>query len=302
MTLIAIGLITLSAFTHASWNFLSKRENPSAAFFLMTTITSSVVLLPLAIIFHVGLPVIPTQVWILLCGTGMTQGLYFIFLAKTYQRGDLSHGYPLARSLPVVLVTIASLLLGRGNQIHTMAYPGFVAITIGCLLLPMPAFRDLDIRHYRSAWVGYAVLAAVCITAYTLIDDQALRILRSTQASPLSSLEWTLLYAELEGISIATFMGGYILVMGKERKLIRHASWPEWWRATRVGLVIVATYGLVLFAMGYVSNVSYISAFRQLSIPIGAALGILVRKEAASSPKLTGIALVMAGLVMVSLA
>jgi drug/metabolite transporter (DMT)-like permease len=54
-------------------------------------------------------------------------------------------------------------------------------------------------------------------------------------------------------------------------------------------------------AMAYVSNVSYVSAFRQLSIPIGAALGILVRKEAASPPKLAGIALVVLGLTLTAL-
>ncbi|MFZ2095115.1 MAG: hypothetical protein WAV05_00625 [Anaerolineales bacterium] len=42
------------------------------------------------------------------------------------------------------------------------------------------------------------------------------------------------------------------------------------------GLLIIGSYDLVLAAMEYADNVSYIAAFRQLSIPIGAILGILI--------------------------
>jgi len=79
------------------------------------------------------------------------------------------------------------------------------------------------------------------------------------------------------------------------------ARGPEWRTAALMGVIILATYGLVLTSMAYVSNVSYVIAFRQLSIPIGAALGILVRKEKATPPKLTGIALVVTGLVLAAL-
>jgi drug/metabolite transporter (DMT)-like permease len=92
----------------------------------------------------------------------------------------------------------------------------------------------------------------------------------------------------------------FLLTLGPERNALRQVSRSGWWTAALTGLIITATYGLVLVAMAYVSNVSYLMAFRQLSIPIGAGLGILVRKESASSPKLAGIALVVVGLILVS--
>ena len=46
----------------------------------------------------------------------------------------------------------------------------------------------------------------------------------------------------------------------------------------------MATYGLVLASMAHVTNVSYAAAFRQLSIPLGAFLGIWLQKEPSPPP------------------
>ena len=53
-------------------------------------------------------------------------------------------------------------------------------------------------------------------------------------------------------------------------------------------------------AMAFSGNVSYVVGFRQLSIPLGAIVGILVLKEASPVPKLTGVAIMFAGLVLVA--
>lgn len=53
--------------------------------------------------------------------------------------------------------------------------------------------------------------------------------------------------------------------------------------------------------MGYVTNVSYIQAFRQLSLPIGLLLGILILKERATFQKIAGLALILTGLFLVAL-
>ena len=63
------------------------------------------------------------------------------------------------------------------------------------------------------------------------------------------------------------------------------------------GVVIMATYGLVLTSMAYVTNVSYVAAFRQLSIPIGAVLGLTLQREPRYLPKLIGIGIVSVGLI-----
>ena len=67
------------------------------------------------------------------------------------------------------------------------------------------------------------------------------------------------------------------------------------------GVGIYLNYTLVLISMAFVQNISYVVAFRQLSLPIGVLLGVLVLKEHLSAPKLLGISVMFAGLVLVSL-
>ncbi|WP_241148790.1 hypothetical protein [Photobacterium sanguinicancri] len=53
--------------------------------------------------------------------------------------------------------------------------------------------------------------------------------------------------------------------------------------------------------MTLTDNVSYIVALRQLSIPVGVALGIWLLKEPSHRPRVIGAALVCMGLMAVSL-
>ncbi|MFZ4639574.1 MAG: hypothetical protein ACOYMP_04095 [Nodosilinea sp.] len=64
---------------------------------------------------------------------------------------------------------------------------------------------------------------------------------------------------------------------------------------------IVCAYGLALTALAFVSNVSYLTAFRQLSIPIGTVLGTFLLQEPCPPPRLLGTATILAGLILVSL-
>lgn len=299
MSLFALFLVSLSAFAHALWNFLSKRYNPSPALFLAASLAAVVVFSPALILWREGLSAIPACAWGWLVATGLVQAIYYRALARAYQCGDLSLAYPLARALPVMLIALASLALGRARQIGALALPGFLLVTLGCLALPLRRLADIQIRRaYRQPSVRAALLAAVCIAAYMLIDDQALRLLRSLPHSPLSSLEWALLWVEMETMSLSLVLLVSMLLCASERQELRRIAQNQWRFALALGTVITAAYVLVLWAMAYARDVSYISAFRQLSIPIGSALGIFFRKEPAPPPKLVGIGLIVLGLAL----
>ena len=301
MSLTAILLITLSAFAHAFWNYLSKRNDPSTGFFWIATLASAVVLLPLLVVFSQGLPFIRALDWALIAATGMCQALYYVGLAGAYRNGDLSMAYPLARSLPVLLVASVSLLLGRGGQIGALALAGFFLVALGCLALPLPRFRDFHPRHYLNRCCLFAVLAAIGTTGYTLIDDQVLRNLRTAAAMPLPNTSITLMFMSLENLSLMIALGLYVMLYRPDRSTLQR-NWKSSLLAGSVtGLVMSGAYGLVLLAMAYVSNVSYVSAFRQLSLPIGAFLGMVVGQEPRRLPRLVGLAVILAGLVMVAL-
>lgn len=303
MSFIAVALIITSAFMHASWNFISKRRQPSLAFFFVTALSAAALTFPLLIIYRHTLPFVPIFVWGLLLATGVAQTVYFFGLAGAYQRGDISLAYPLARALPVLMVAAISLILGKGGDIGRLGLLGMGLVVCGCLILPLPHFRKLSLRSYTDMVYLMALIAAIGTAGYTLIDDQALRHLREDPAIQLTNSEVTLLFISLQTMSTALMLGIGTLVFQPER---RHLLAAIQNRSVIIsglltGVVIMATYGLVLASMAYVSNVSYVAAFRQLSIPMGALLGITLQHEPRYLPKLIGIGIVSTGLILVGI-
>jgi hypothetical protein len=73
------------------------------------------------------------------------------------------------------------------------------------------------------------------------------------------------------------------------------------WSAALAGMGIYLAYTLVLVAMAFVSNVSYVVAFRQISVPLGTVAGVLAQREPSYLPKLLGVAIMFAGLVLIGL-
>lgn len=298
----AATLIITSAFLHALWNLISKRRSPTLAFFFVASISGTLVMLPLLVVWRAALAHVPSAVWGLVLATGGAQAVYFVGLAGAYRRGDMSLAYPLARALPVLAVAAISLLLGNRQQIGALSLAGMVLISGGCIILPLPGFGGWRLRHYADAVYLLAALAALGTTAYTLIDDAALRRLRGTQDLALSVTGSTLLFIALQMTSTALLLGVVTLGRAAERRRLRELVRDR--ALVRIslltGLVIMATYGLVLAAMAYVRDVSYVAAFRQLSIPIGALLGLTLEREPRHRPKIVGILVITLGLILVA--
>lgn len=59
---------------------------------------------------------------------------------------------------------------------------------------------------------------------------------------------------------------------------------------------------MVLMAMTMVTNVSFVQAFRQMSLPVGVLMGMVFLHEKCPAVKMLGIALVIIGLVLAAVA
>jgi drug/metabolite transporter (DMT)-like permease len=301
MTLAAIVLLLIAAVAHASWNLMGKARSPSAAFFLLANIAGVLCLSPIALLHRDILNCIPASVRLLLVCTGVAQATYFVGLSWAYRLGHISVAYPLARAAPVVLVALINLLLGHRTQIGAVALLGMAMIAAGCLLLPMSRFRELRLKNYLHASSIMALVAAVGTTGYSLIDNEALRQLRDYPSTAIGQFGISLLYLLLEEVSTILTLLVYVAVTRTERRHLRTLKKADAAVAFFAGAFIVIAYGLTLVAMAHVTNVSYVVAFRQVSIPLGVALGIVLLKEPAPPPKLAGTALLLAGLLLVAL-
>jgi len=301
MTPIAGVLLLLSAITHAGWNFLSKRDHPTLAFYLVANTIGVVCILPILFIYGSAIPLVPASVWHCINISGLFLAAYMAALAVAYRKGEISIAYPIARSLPVVFVTAATVFLGLGKTVSIGFIIGVILIVIGCILLPLKNLHAFKARNFGSLSSIFALGAAVFIAGYTIVDHEALARLRNLEGTPFTPLDATLLYMVLEAISCSIWKGIFVFTSSKERRAVKEVLTCFKRSAAITGIGIYLTYALVLLSMNYVTNVSYVAAFRQLSIPLGALFGMIFLKETCPFPKMAGLVCIFAGLILATI-
>jgi len=301
MSLIAAVLLTISAFTHAGWNFLGKKSNPSIAFFLVANTAGVLFLLPVIPYYWGRIAFVPLRVWAYLIVAGLFLTVYMGALAESYKNIDMSIAYPLIRSIPVIVVMCITIFMGRHREVNICFFPGILLAVAGCLLLPQKKLQNI-LSITRIKEVGFLPLLAGLATAgYTLVDSEALTYLRGVKGKPFYPIDATLVYQVLEGMGTSAWMLCMVMLKKVERMRLRNILSYNKTSAVITGLGIYLTYGLALASMNFVKSVTYVAVFRQLSIPIGAIMGIIFLHEKSQLPKILGIISVFIGLILVSI-
>jgi drug/metabolite transporter (DMT)-like permease len=299
MSITATILLIISAATHAGWNFISKKEHPTQAFYLVANTIGVICVLPVLLYYRHQVHLIPALVWIFAVISGFFLAAYLQALAGAYRSGDISVAYPLARAMPVIFVIIITLLLGKGQPLNRWFILGAILVVGGCIVLPMKAFNQFHLSNYKNLCCLLAVLAAVGISGYTIIDDMALRHLRELPKKPFNAVDGTLIYMVLEGIFCSLWQSLFVVFDSCERRSFTEVVHDYRGAAAITGIGIYLTYGLVLISMNYVTNVSYVATFRQLSIPLSALFGMALLNEPRYNPKIIAVTMIFVGLVMV---
>ena len=299
MSVTAVVLILISAVTHAGWNILAKGYRPSVAFFFLTSLFGAILFCPILGIFHRSLLSIPPTVWFLLIFSGLFEAVQFAGLAYAYQKTEVSLVYPIARSLPALLVPFFFFLQGRAGAISSIYLLGAGMIVIGCIFLPLHKLYSLRLKRYRTAGFLFSLMAAVGTAGYSIVDDYALAILR--QKALFSAVSAGLVYIVLETSTTCLWLGIFTAVRKAERQSVWRLLQKSPVRVMIVAVGIAVTYSIVLITYAYVKNVSYAVSFRQLSIPLGAIAGILFLRESSFPPKWIAIILITGGAALVAL-
>jgi drug/metabolite transporter (DMT)-like permease len=105
----------------------------------------------------------------------------------------------------------------------------------------------------------------------------------------------------LENLSLTTALAVFICLHRPDFRILRSMWKTIWLPAGGAGLMMTGAYGLVLLAMAFVTNVSYVSAFRQISLPIGVFFGMIVHHEPRYLPRIMGLVVILAGLALIAL-
>lgn len=297
MSWIAITLVLVSALLHAAWNLLGKKVSPSIAFFSLAFIAGVLPLTPVAMpllwgeraLFHDLLP------YLLI--SGFCQMVYVSGLALAYASGAISIAYPLARAIPVMLVAVFSAMIGMSSLDGVSAYMGVSLVLVGALVLPMHHFKDFRAAHYLNRSTAWALLAAFATAGYSISDKLAIDMMSDRLKH--SSLEIAIAYIWLQGVFATAFLLIQQCLRKVDRQRLARVAREQKKTSAITGFMITLTYLLVLWAMQFTENVSYVVALRQASIPIGALLGVLIFKETLGLTKALAFVMLTVGVVLV---
>lgn len=304
MNATAVALILASVVLHAFWNAVAKGR-PTFAFFYYGNLVGAVLLLPMVFIHASVVFELPRVIWLLLAAAGLAQTIGGLALMRAYREADLSVAYPLVRSLGPVFIVLASLALGRGDAISIGCMLGIAAILVGSVTLGLNNMHALGQRSISGLGLFFCISAALGTMGYTLIDDTGVReVLDSGLLDELSNAPFRsgLLYAGIEGWSSFFWMSIWLFRKREHRQELRaYTSGGAMRDALIMGIGSYASYALVLIAMLYASDVSYVAGFRQLSVPLGAAVGVLWFGEHIDLTKGLALFAMVAGLLAVAL-
>ncbi|MFT5706788.1 MAG: putative membrane protein [Oceanospirillaceae bacterium] len=280
---------------HALWNSIGKRSATSIAFYAWATMAGTILFSPLMINNWDKIINLPARFWGLLVISGGFQTLYFTGLAKAYKSAELSLVYPLARSLPVLIVPVFVLFAYGETGLSSENFMAMGLIVLGALVIPLRRWQDWHIKTYLSPAVGWALIAAIGTAGYSITDSEAIYVMRNEGWQPFAAGSS---FVVLQGLSISIWMLGQLKYSSQGK--IGFGSMCKK-SILLTGFFLMATYLLVLMSMSMVDEISYIVALRQLSIPIGVAIGAIWLKEHISLPKIKGVSLMLIGLVLVAL-
>jgi drug/metabolite transporter (DMT)-like permease len=286
-----LALVLASALLHAWWSFAIKGSRDPLAFNLLQLVAPFAILLALAP--FVVWSEVPAPVWGLLAGTSLFHGLYFYWMTRAFEHGDLTLVYPIARSTPAFIPLAAAPLLGE--QISPGAGLGIAIVVAGIWLVG--AGGAVSRSALLSPAARYAFLTLAAGVGYSLVDKASMARLG---AAPWSSpVPRAYLYAVLLGIA-GTFVFAPLAWLRQRKGLLQRLRQGQLARASFASVVSYLGYALVLAAM-QTAPVSYVVAGRQTSVLFALVMGVLWLGESPGRPRIWGAVATVAGVALIAL-
>jgi drug/metabolite transporter (DMT)-like permease len=274
---LVIFVVLGAAVLHATWNAMAHGAPDRVAGLALFEVAAGVI--GLVAILLTGLP--PAGTWGYIIASALLHVAYLGGLLASYQLGQFSQMYPLARGTSPWVVAVVSIVLLH-QHLAAIELAGVLLISaglIGLVFIGRPGRRQLP-----------ALLAAfgtgLMIASYTVVDGVA-----------------------VHKMPVATYMGWVFMFQGFAVPLAV-VLWrgPQTFNLPRPailsglagGVVSMAAYGLVLWAQTR-GALAAIAALRETSIIFGALIGALFFNERFGPKRAAAAAVVVAGILLITL-
>ncbi len=293
MPFTALLLVLVSAFLQAALNLLIKGSRRKEAFVAGASLISVILFLPIFVWGRglLGESTCNFSLWsglgVVACGaTGL---VYYLFIAKAYDDGDLSLVFPVSRSFGPIFILIFALIL-LNERVGYLGLAGILITIFGSYVIHLPSFKpshlSLPFSAFKSRPFLFSMGAGACTAIYSLINKKN-----------LESVEpFTLYYLIITWMTLFLIV---VLLVGR-----RVGEIKEEFQSNLKGLFLMGLFGFVsaalfLYAL-QMSKVSYLGAARNISIVFGVILGSSFLREGYGKIRLFASLLILAGIFLLS--
>ena len=286
MSAVALAIVLIAAFLHASWNFLAKKSRNKLVFIWWFLLVAAIAYLPMILYFWPSV-IISMHGWLCILATGVIHALYFWLTAGAYERGDLSLVYPLSRGSGPLLVPILAVIL-LDEELSKLGIAGIALVIFGIYSIHLQSFAMKSVlaplqavQKSASLW---AFSTGFTIAGYSLVDKIGVQ-------------------AVFPPVYIYLMFAISLLLLSPV-VMVRHtAAIKTEWHVNKMliiinGILVLATYLMILFAF-QISKVSYVVAAREVSIVFSAIFGIVALREKNACQKIAGSVLITLGVVAI---
>lgn len=268
------GLVLLSALAHPAWNAIVKSANDRLM--AMVAIRCVGLVLGLAVLPFVDWPAAPAWKWLAL--TAVVQFGYYALLIRSYDIGDMSVVYPLARGLAPVLTTLAAFL-AIDEALSAAQLGAVLLISFGIMVLSRGGGAS-------GAAVGTALATGASVAAYSFSSGMGVR----SGGTVLGFQAW------LEIVNGVVMLGFALLT--RRRAAVDYARHHGATGLLAGGLSVLGF--LAFLAAAQSLPLGPVTALRETSVIFGAAIGAVVLKEGFGLRRIAAATMVVLGIALLA--
>ena len=271
-------LVLFATAMHAVWYGLVK-NHPDKVVAVAAIVLGHI---PLAVIAIILLPAPTLDCIPYIIASAIVHQGYQWYLISSYQVGDLTKVYPIARGFGPLVATIISILV-LGLVLKSLVILSILLICIGIMILGLFDRENKDFKVLKlSLTTGFF------IGLYSLIDGYGARV----SLSPIVYMSWAFL------LSAAIFP---IVLKLKNRKNIFQNIFSEgkkiFWIGGTISYII---YVIVVWAFTK-APIPMVGALRETSILFSILIGYFFLKEKITTTKIISIFLIVIGVIGIKL-
>jgi drug/metabolite transporter (DMT)-like permease len=275
---VVVAVVLVSAVMHAVWNAIAHGvADRLIGFALIGIADTGVAAVAVAI---TGLP--PARAWPFLVVSAALEIGYNLLLFASYQLGQFSQVYPLARGTsPWVVAVVATTVLGQ--DLPPLELAGVLVISAGLISLVFVGGRPAGSSPKALA---AAFGTGLTIAAYTVVDGVGVH-----RAPVLAYIAWLFL---LQGPAMP------LLALVRHGRELPARLRPSLAAGLTGGAVSLTAYGLILWAQTR-GALAPIAALRETSIVIGAIIGAVFLGERFGFKRAVAAVVVVSGIILINL-